>query len=293
VKIASIAICISLVTSGFVQAPEAKAWGKSGHLTVCNFAYQTVSKKVRDEIKRLIKADGEYRSFNYGCLEEDSLPRPHPDDHFINFERTKLKVVDTTCHENESCILDGIKRDLATLSNRNLSDKDRAKALLGLGHWVGDIHQPLHISYADDRGGNKLLVSGECGSAQDSNLHSVWDKCLVEKGVMGKKLKPTWAGFTTSYRAVDRFRRKTTAAEKALWTTTEPFQWADESYQIARDPATLYCNIDAVTKSCDRPSADRIAISKTYIDQNKIIVERRLRQAGVRLAFLLEQALGQ
>src|SRR6202042_1022788 len=48
-----------------------------------------------------------------------------------------------------------------------------------LGHWVGDIHQPLHVSFEDDRGGNNIAVTGECGS----NLHSAWDTCLVLKAV--------------------------------------------------------------------------------------------------------------
>ena len=43
--------------------------------------------------------------------------------------------------------------------------------------WVGDIHQPLHVSFEDDRGGNSVLVTGLC----DANLHSAWDACLVLK----------------------------------------------------------------------------------------------------------------
>jgi hypothetical protein len=44
--------------------------------------------------------------------------------------------------------------------------------------WVGDVHQLLHVE--DDRGGNGVLVLGECGT---SNLHSAWDACLVTKAV--------------------------------------------------------------------------------------------------------------
>jgi hypothetical protein len=43
-----------------------------------------------------------------------------------------------------------------------------------------DIHQPLHVSFEDDRGGNGVLVMGECST---SNLHSAWDTCLVTKAV--------------------------------------------------------------------------------------------------------------
>ena len=39
-------------------------------------------------------------------------------------------------------------------------------------HWVGDIHQPLHVSFEDDRGGNNIQVNGQCSG----NLHATWDK---------------------------------------------------------------------------------------------------------------------
>src|SRR5262249_28277484 len=44
-------------------------------------------------------------------------------------------------------------------------------------HWVGDIHQPLHVSFADDRGGNFIRESGPCVNS----LHTVWDTCIIEK----------------------------------------------------------------------------------------------------------------
>jgi hypothetical protein len=44
---------------------------------------------------------------------------------------------------------------------------------------VGDVHQPLHVSFEDDRGGNNITVVGEC----QGKLHAAWDSCLVVKAV--------------------------------------------------------------------------------------------------------------
>jgi organic hydroperoxide reductase OsmC/OhrA len=44
---------------------------------------------------------------------------------------------------------------------------------------VGDVHQPLHVSFEDDRGGNNISVGGECRGS----LHAAWDTCLVSKAV--------------------------------------------------------------------------------------------------------------
>jgi hypothetical protein len=43
--------------------------------------------------------------------------------------------------------------------------------------WVGDIHQPLHGGFAENRGGNSVEVRFN-GSKE--NLHSLWDTALVE-----------------------------------------------------------------------------------------------------------------
>jgi hypothetical protein len=44
--------------------------------------------------------------------------------------------------------------------DRNASDADKLASLKFLGHWVGDVHQPLHVSFADDRGGNEIEITG-------------------------------------------------------------------------------------------------------------------------------------
>ena len=72
-----------------------------------------------------------------------------------------------------------IKKDFEVLSSSNASPGQKLASLKFLGHWVGDIHQPLHVSFEDDRGGNSIQVTGVCGS----NLHSAWDTCLVLKAV--------------------------------------------------------------------------------------------------------------
>ena len=68
--------------------------------------------------------------------------------HFLNVPRTTSVVEDSHCHDN--CVLTGIAHHAEALTSGS-SDEARAEALFFLGHWVGDIHQPLHISYTDDR----------------------------------------------------------------------------------------------------------------------------------------------
>jgi hypothetical protein len=49
--------------------------------------------------------------------------------------------------------------------------KIRLIVLKSVGHWIGDIHQLLHVSFEDDRC-NNIRVNGRCAG----NLHATWDE---------------------------------------------------------------------------------------------------------------------
>ena len=47
-----------------------------------------------------------------------------------------------------------------------------------IGHFIGDIHQPMHIGYPHDRGGNDHLL--EFADGRKTNMHSLWDGQNIE-----------------------------------------------------------------------------------------------------------------
>jgi hypothetical protein len=141
---------------------------------------------------------------------------------------------------------------------------------------VGDVHQPLHVSFADDRGGNGVLVTGECGT---SNLHSAWDTCLVIKAV----------GADVGEAATE-LMKSITPAKIEGWTHSEPKDWANESFAIAEQAQTKYCTRHGA--SCDKPAGKVTMIDAAYIEANSPIVREQLQKAGVRLAHMLDAALG-
>ncbi|MDH3410581.1 MAG: S1/P1 nuclease, partial [Gammaproteobacteria bacterium] len=165
------------------------------------------------------------------------------------------------------------------------SDADRLLALKLLGHWVGDIHQPLHISYQDDRGANYIDVDLDM---PDANLHGVWDYSIVSAN-LGDDYLPVAAelrGSVSDWQRVD-------------WQDDSVVEWANESYQITIAPSVGYCvrkqgacwyREDKKLLTTGEPRR-RMAISDGYLEQHKAIVIKRLQQAGIRLAALLERSL--
>lgn len=55
---------------------------------------------------------------------------------------------------------------------------DRLRLLKSLGHWVGDMHQPLHVAFDDDRR-KPRRYRGQCRS----NRHAVRDAFIIEKKI--------------------------------------------------------------------------------------------------------------
>ncbi len=258
-----LALSMLIIGSGaFVGIPnKALAWSEFGHLTVCDLAYRNTTEKTREELDKLFQVeeggieikdrDGSidrwYTSFNIGCLEEDERPRKHPKDHFLNVERDTTEIEGGTCPGPSSCIFAGIDRDLQILSDTSQSNEDRVFALMAIGHWIGDLHQPLHVSFADDWGGNKIKVrlEGKCGTIRrkPGNLHAMWDFCLVESGLFERirrsdSFDPAWARTTITYRAVSLLQDATTLEEEKEIVKGSPWEWANESYKVTLQPET-------------------------------------------------------
>lgn len=237
------------------------------------------------------------------------MPRAHPDDHFINVARSVAAISGSDCPAGAECILSGIQRDRDILKDRTKSREDRVFALMAIGHWIGDIHQPLHVSFADDRGGNAIhvTVAGRCGTSRyrPDNLHAVWDNCLLESGLFERVRQradgrnQNWGPRTITYRAVDSLQANTGVIEERRIVTGEPWQWAQESFAITVTPEVRYCVMADGECRYSSASAELVsgmskrqeAIDQAYLRRFAPVAQERVRLAGFRLAHLVNLAL--
>jgi S1/P1 Nuclease len=164
--------------------------------------------------------------------------------------------------------------------------QEQLEALKYLGHWVGDVHQPLHVSFQDDRGGNEVGISG--GRCR-GDLHAVWDRCLIEQGLPGD-------AYTLARDLLD----DVTDQDRATWLASNPIDWANESFGVSVSPEVGYCVrtdagcwYDPGNEHLDQGEPEKVVvIDQTYIETNTPAVRDRLLEAGIRLGGLLNQALG-
>ena len=158
---------------------NAWAWGDEGHQIVCEIAFRLAQPDTRAAVRKLIRSDTEFDTFADSCVFPDH-PRKRPTEHFINLPRDSHGLTSDECPQAAKCVLSAILNDSKVLASKSEKPADRLIALKFLGHWVGDIHQPLHVSFEDDRGGNQITVHGDCrGSHQDKSAQLCLSKTLL------------------------------------------------------------------------------------------------------------------
>jgi hypothetical protein len=262
----------------------AYGWGNLGHQTICNITLEELTPAARVEVDRLIALDPSVDNFAQSCTYAD-FPRRRPPGHFLNLPRSASAVVTDDCPMADDCLFRAFLDDLAILSNPNLPDADRLRSLKLLSHWVGDFHQPLHVSFKDDRGGNQVL---EQGGPCDQNLHSVWDTCIIKEEI----------GPNAEDNAV-RLEAQITNTDREAWQLDSPVEWANESFQITREPSVEYCVLkegacwyssDNIMLQDDEPRR-KVTVEQTYRSAHVGTISMRLKQAAVRLAHVLNTAL--
>ena len=145
----------------------------------------------------------------------DDYRKGHPETagwHFIDIPRGSKKG-SFTCDAAQSCITLALAEQVKILQDPASDPAARANALRFIIHFAGDIHQPLHCSTNNDRGGNcvpvtffgqKPLETDQITKTFQLNLHGVWDTQLVERiagietveqfaATIEKKFKPQFA----------------------------------------------------------------------------------------------------
>jgi hypothetical protein len=96
--------------------------------------------------------------------------------HYLNFPRGTCTYEAARDCPDGKCVVEAINRQVEVLTS-NAPDQARITALKYLVHLVGDVHQPLHAGYKDDRGGNTYQLQA---FMRGSNLHAVWDTGLIK-----------------------------------------------------------------------------------------------------------------
>ncbi len=153
------------------------AWGPDGHKIVARIAEDQLTPKAKAAIQKLIPG----QTLADVAIWADTIRGQAQWAHTKSWHF--LDIADESDYEStppapEGDILTAITQNVADLKSSTTTLEEKKNALMFLVHFVGDMHQPLHVGRPDDRGGNSITVKFENKS---TNLHALWDSGLIKK----------------------------------------------------------------------------------------------------------------
>ena len=281
-----------LAAAALLLPTPARAWWEYGHYTVADVAMLQVRPATRAAIARLLAQDrsldtpecraGTLRDAAYwpDCIrryrERFSYSFPW---HYQNVDVCRPFDLAAACKDG-NCVSAQIERQAKLLANRDLPARERLAALAYLSHFVGDIHMPLHAGDRGDRGGNE--VPARYGRIEGrANLHSVWDGWIAERGITAPP-----GGARALLEAVPEGERAAVAGGTAE-------DWSREGWAVSRDVA--YASVLGGDPCGPKPAKDsgaRVVIDEAKVRAYEPVVRRQIARGGLRLARLLDEALG-
>jgi len=244
--------------------PELPAfWYDLGHRVVADIAEQRLTpaaaRAVRDLLGGQRMSDASVWADNIKSYRHDADPL-----HYVNIPLGATAYDPRRDCPHGKCVIAAIASDRQVLANNAAPMLDRAEALRFLIHFIGDLHQPLHVADDNDRGGNQRVVWLEGDSM---NLHKVWDGELLNR-----------YGLTEESYLAELRQEMDTMNLPAIERGTV-VDWAMEGHRIG------------VERAYRVPANGRLGAA--YVEANRPVVERALIAAGVRLAKVLNEALAE
>lgn len=253
---------IIIAFSLLICTPFLISWGVTGHRTIGRIAENHLNAKAKAGVQALL---GSQTLADVATWADEVRPQPEYRHtapwHFLNlplglsYPEFKSQVENMT-QEN---VYSALKQCEHTLTDEDSSREQRVEALKFIVHFVGDLHQPMHISRAEDKGGNTIQLNYD---GQGTNLHSLWDSKLLEHDGL------TYEQLAAQY-------DQATPEQIREWQNDPVIKWIWESYEIS---SKLYAEVDALNGR---------SIGDDYYRAHIPIVEKRIEQAGIRLAGLL------
>ena len=270
---------------------QALAWGDLGHEVTALIAYRHLSPTARAALDALLASDtdtltaGDFASRATWADKYRNAHRETAAWHFVDIEIDRPDLKDAcfgfpTLQGGQSasqgpvqdCVVNKIDEFAAELKNPSTPAAERLLALKFLIHFMGDLHQPLHAADHHDRGGNCIGLSPPQGA--QNNLHAYWDVNVVK--ALGQ----------SAAQIAEQLDARLSAADITAWTRGTPQSWAMDTFEVGRHDAYALPS----TPTCQ--SGGSVALPPAYMAQAEKDAATQLLKAAVRLAAVLNDALG-
>ena len=150
-------------------------WGSTGHRVIAEVATNYLTDNARFKINKILDGETLVNASTFADdIKSDSRYDKYYDWHFLNMELDD--EYEEIIPSNKGDVYLAINQCIDIIESDSASDSDKSFYLKLLVHFVGDLHQPLHIGRYEDRGANRVYVKW---FGRNSNLHRVWDSEMI------------------------------------------------------------------------------------------------------------------
>lgn len=247
----------------------ASGWSRTGHRLIGELAERELSPQVIAQVRWLLRDEPDPSLAGIATwadeVRDDADYAWSAPFHYVQIRNSNCRFDRERDCADDRCVVDAIQRYAQRMVDPTLSELQRAEALKFVVHFVGDVHQPLHAGRRDDKGGNDFQISlrQPQRDPEGTNLHSIWDYHIL-------------AGRGLEYQAYADVLQSAQRAPRH-WTPADAVEWAETSCALT-DTDGFY------PERAGRLPAD-------YLVRMRPLAERRVVEAGTRLAALLETVL--
>lgn len=182
----------------------ALAWGPEGHHAIAEAAEARLSPEALEALRQLDALPLADLSTLPDAWRDEARHRWTAPLHYLNVDPAADRIDLARDCPDHRCAPSALAHHAHRLGPGG-EPEARRTAVAWVVHLVGDLHQPLHVAYAHDKGGNLHTVRLD---GRELSLHRLWDGPLAQQAVASGL--PTVAGGGT------------------------PIGWAEESFQLAR-----------------------------------------------------------
>lgn len=245
----------------------AMAWGGQGHRMVGKLAAEQLTPRAAAQVAQLLAGEkdptlGGVATWADNLRDTDRAYYNRTSSwHFVNMGEEGCVYQPRKHCPNGNCVIGALTTQARLLADPKQSAAVRRDALKFVVHLVGDLHQPLHAGYQKDRGGNTVQLNY---NGKGTNLHRVWDSEMFYQRHLRDE----------AY--MDLIRPLMASVSPLNPRTKNSASWAEQS-----------CRVDL--HSDMYPKSGKL--EESYITRWRPIAEKRIAEASVQLADLLNRVL--
>jgi len=245
-------------------------WGFQGHETVAAIASKFLNSNAQSKSATLLP-DGLVRAAVWADqIRENPAYTWTSTLHYVDTLDWQCKYNAQTDCRNNKCLVSAIYNYSTRLSKYDEASAEDLKFFI---HFVGDLHQPMHIGFASDQGGN--YQRGDFLTWRNYSLHSIWDISILRQYIENN-FRNSQTKFTT-WIIEQAQTDKTTRNEQ--YNTKAVLNWATDSAAAACDYG--YTNADGSVIQ------NGFYLDNNYYNKAYPVIIDQLIKGGLRLANAL------